>query len=89
MKQKFIWQRKLISCLQNVVMKKRLIRFKRHNGGSIIDVDIDEFVVELFRSLLHRYQVKLEQSMKCSNFLFDFSDEFFYDSHKTSLKTGR
>ena len=70
-------------------MKKRLIRFKRHNGGSIIDVDIDEFVVELFRSLLHRYQVKLEQSMKCSNFLFDFSDEFFYDSHKTSLKTGR
>ena len=55
-------------------MKKRLIRFKRHNGGSIIDVDIDEFVVELFRSLLYRYQVKLEQSMKCSNFLFDFSD---------------
>ena len=55
-------------------MKKRLIRFKRHNRGSITDVDIDEFVVELFGSLLHRYQVKLEQSMKCSNFLFDFSD---------------
>lgn len=70
-------------------MKKRLIHFKTHNRVSIFDVDIDEFVIEPFDSLLHRYQVKLEQSMKCNNFLFDFSEEFYYKSQKTSLEPRR
>ena len=49
---------------------------------------------ELFESLLARYQIRLDTSMKMSNFIFDFNFDFpfkllYYKCNKINLKRGR
>ena len=50
--------------------------------------DREELIEELFESLLHRYELGLEQSMGSSEFMFDYIDELNYKCHKISLNRG-
>ena len=50
--------------------------------------DTEEIIVELFHSLLRRYQVSLEQSANNSDFLFDYVEGSFYKCHKISISYG-
>ena len=44
----------------------------------------DEFIKELFESLLQRYQEGLEESMKGSEFILDGVDVLYYNFDKIS-----
>ena len=46
----------------------------------------EEIIEELFESILYRYVVGSEQSMKGSGFVFDYADELHKKFHKTNLK---
>ena len=47
--------------------------------------DTNEIIKEGFNSLLQRYQEGLEESMKGSDFVFDFVDGLHYKCRKISL----
>ena len=48
--------------------------------------ETEEIIKELFKSLLQKYQERLEESMRESEFAFDSADLLYYQLHKTSLK---
>ena len=48
----------------------------------------DEVIQEFFKSLLSRYQISLETSMKGSNFVFDYVDFLYCKYHKVNLRPG-
>ena len=48
----------------------------------------NEIIEELFESLLNRYQIGLEISMKGSDFIFDCANLLYCKCHKTNLKRG-
>ena len=48
----------------------------------------DEVIDELFQSLLSRYQIGLETSMKGSNVIFDSVHLLYHKSHKINFKQG-
>ena len=58
---------------------------KSDNIEIMIGNETDEIIVVLFDSLLQRYQEKLEQSMRGSEFVFDSVDLLYYNLNKTSL----
>ena len=49
------------------------------------DFGPDESIQELFKSLLQRYQMRLEQLMNGSNFVLDGVEDLHYKCHKISL----
>ena len=50
--------------------------------------DTDEIIKELFKSLLQRYQVNLQEKMKGSDFAFDGVNYLYYDLNKISISKG-
>ena len=54
----------------------------------MIDDKADEVIEELFQSLLPRYQIGLETSMKCSNLAFGSVHLLCYKCHKINFKQG-
>ena len=60
-----------------------------HTTSDGIDImtgnETDEISEEHFDFLLQRYQEKLEQSMRGSEFAFDSADLLYYKFHKISL----
>ena len=48
-----------------------------------------EVMDEIFQSLLSRYQIRLEISMKGSDFIFDCVPLLCYKCHKINFKPGR
>ena len=52
-------------------INKCLMHSKSDNAETMTDFDTDEIIQELFKSLLHRYEMGLERSMKGSNFVCD------------------
>ena len=48
----------------------------------------DEIIEELFQSLLSRYQIALETSIRGSDFIFDCAHLLYYKCHKIDLKYG-
>ena len=48
----------------------------------------NEVVNELFESLLSRYQIRLEKSMRRSNLIFDSVQLLYYKCHKIKFKRG-
>ena len=50
--------------------------------------ETDEIIEGPFESLLERYQERLEESMKGSEFIFDIVDILYYDLNKVSLSRG-
>lgn len=63
------------------------------NGKFIKEIttvfDTVENIEELLGSLLHGYQVGLEESAKASQFVFDYVYWLFYKYHKISLNCGK
>ena len=49
----------------------RTIHTKSNNIEIMMGSETDEIIDELFKSLLQRYQKRLEESMKGSEFVFD------------------
>ena len=54
---------------------------KNNNREIMIGVATDEIIEELCNSLLHRYQVALQEMMKDTNFAFDYVEGLFYKCH--------
>ena len=57
--------------------ESQLMHLKSDNKEFMTENDTDEIIEELSDSLLHRCQIGLEQSMKGSNFLFDYVERLF------------
>ena len=57
---------------------------KGDNIEFMINYEADEVAEKLFQSLLSRYQIRVETSMKDSEFVFDFVDILYYKCHKTN-----
>ena len=57
--------------------ESQLMHLKSDNKEFMIENGTDEIIEELSDSLLHRCQIGLEQSMKGSNFLFDYVERLF------------
>ena len=60
---------------------------KSDNIEVIINDEVDEVIEELFHSLRNRYQNNLE-SMKGSEFVFDYVQLWYYKSHKINPNSG-
>ena len=54
----------------------------------MINDDADEVIEELFKSLENRYQNNLEESMKASEFFFDYVNFLYYKCHKINPNRG-
>ena len=52
----------------------------------MMDIETDDIIKELRKSLFQRYQEGLEESMKGSGFTHNSVDLLYYHLHKTSLK---
>ena len=62
---------------------------KSHNIENIINEKVDEVIEELLlQSLLSRYQIGLETSMRGSGFTFDCVHLLYYKCHKINFKQG-
>ena len=48
----------------------------------------NKVIKEIFESLLSRYQIGLEQSMKQTDFNFDLVQLLYYKCHKINFKRG-
>ena len=64
-------------------------RTKSDSNIIMIANDTDEIVQELFDSILPKYQVGLEQSMKSSNFIFDSASSMLNICNKISINCVR
>ena len=54
----------------------------------MINDDADEVKEKLFKSLQNRYQNNLEESMKASEFFFDYVNFLYYKCHKINPNRG-
>ena len=61
--------------------KSNNIEFMPYDNGN-------EVVNDLFESLLSRYKIGLETSMRGSDFVFDSDHLLYYKSHKINFKCG-
>ena len=52
----------------------------------MIGADTNEIIKKHFNSLLQRYQKGLEESMRASDFVFDYVESLNYIFHKIDLK---
>ena len=59
---------------------------KSDNIEIMLGFDTDEIIEKIFNSLLQRYQKGLEESMKGSDFVFDYVEFLNYIFHKVVLK---
>ena len=64
------------------------IHSKGDNIVIIMNDEADEFIKELFQSCRKRYQNKLEESLKDSEFLFDYVHLLYYKCHKINPNCG-
>ena len=66
----------------------RVMHTKSDNKEFINGSDTDEIIKELFKSLLQRYQEKLQEKMRGSDFAFDGVNFLYYDFNKVSINRG-
>ena len=63
-----------------------------HSKGDNIEFmffdNANEVVEELFESLLSRYQIGSETSMRGSDFIFDSVQLWYYNFHEINFKCG-
>ena len=67
----------------------RNMHTKSNNIEIMMGSKTDDIIDELFKSLFERYQERLEESMKGSDFIFDSVNLLYYHLQKTSLKRTR
>ena len=59
---------------------------KSDNVEIMMCADTNEIIEKLFDSILQRYQKGVEESMKGSDFVFDYVESLNYIFHKIDLK---
>ena len=59
---------------------------KNDNIEIVIGKWTDEVINQCFESLLARYQIGLEKSVKGNDFVFDYVDWLYYKCHKFELQ---
>ena len=67
----------------------RTMDSKSKNEESLMGSYTKDIIDELFKSFLQRYQEKLEEKMRGSEFVFESVDLLFYSLHKTRLRRGK
>ena len=65
-----------------------MIHLKSDNKEIIINHKADEAVEELFELLLNRYQINFQESMKGSEFVFNYVSLLYYKYHKINPNCG-
>ena len=71
---------------QRVTEEVRTMHSKNDNIEIINNDKADEVIEELFQSLLSRYKIGLEASMKRSEFILNCVHILYYKCHKINLK---
>ena len=66
----------------------RDIHSKSDNVEIMMGVDTNEIITEIFNSILRRYQKGLGESMRGSDFVFDYVESLNYIFHNIDLKRG-
>ena len=66
----------------------RTMYSKSDNTEVMTGNETEKIIEDLFDSFLQRYQKNLEESMKGSEFVFDFVDSLYYKLYKISLNRG-
>ena len=61
------------------------MRTKSDNIEIMMGSETNDIMEELFKSLLERYQERLEESMRGTEFIFDSVDTLYCNLNKTSL----
>ena len=69
--------------------QNRVMNSKSDKIEIMIDDKADEVIKEHFESLLSRWQIGLETTMKGNNFNLDCIDLLHYKCHKINLNHGR
>ena len=59
-----------------------LMHWQSDNIEIMINGKSDQVIEELFESLLFRYQIGLDTTMKDSSFIFDYVNLLYYECHK-------
>ena len=68
--------------------EERVMHSKSDNIEIMIQDKADEIIEKPFESLLKKYQIGLELSMKGSDFIFDCVHLLHYKCHKINLNCG-
>ena len=68
--------------------EEQVLYSKRDNIEVMPYDDANEVIKEIFDSLLSRYQIRLEISMRGSNFIFHGVSLLYYKCHKINFKCG-
>ena len=68
--------------------EKRTMYPESDSSIVMIGNDTDEIIQEHLHSLLHKYKIGLDQSMKGSNFIFDYVSGIHYICNKVNLDRG-
>ena len=66
----------------------RTMHTKSNNVEIVMGSETDEIVEEIFESFLQKYQERLEESMRGSEFAYDSVDALYYSLNKVSLSRG-
>ena len=84
------WKTQLIMKINFISSKNfsetRDMHSKSDNVEIMMDVDTNEIIKKLFNSLLQRYQKGLEESIRGSDFVFDYVESLNYIFHKIDMK---
>ena len=67
--------------------EERVIHSKSDNKEIMINDEADEVIKNIFKSIKNRYQNYLE-SMKGSEFVYDYVHLLYYKCHKVNLNRG-
>ena len=67
--------------------EERVVHSKSNNIKIMVSDEADEVIKKLFYSLKNRYQNNLE-SMRGSEFIFDYVQSLYYKYHKINLNRG-
>ena len=70
------------------VDEEPVMHSKSDNIEFMLDNNANEVVNELFESLLSRYKIGLETSMRGSDFIFDSFQLLYHKCHKINFKRG-
>ena len=66
----------------------RTMHTRSNNVEVMVGSETKEIIMKLFESFLQKYQEKLEESMRGSQFVYDSVDVLYYNLNKVSLSRG-
>ena len=66
----------------------RTMHTRRNNVEIMVGIETNEIIMNLFESFLQKYEEKLEESMRGSEFVYDSVDVLYYSLNKVSLRRG-